>query len=604
MTDLKEKLANVSSAPGAYLMKDDAGKVIYVGKARNLKKRLASYFKSPDQLDMKTGVLVRQIVAFDTIITGTENEALILESNLIRRYRPRYNVILKDDKRYPSLRLDVQNPWPAISVVRKIENDGALYFGPFTSSRSVRQTLNFINKTFKLRKCKTKVLTKRDRPCLNCQMDGCLGPCCRKVDRAVYDGIVREVILFLKGRTPELIQEIETEMAAAAAVQAFEKAAELRDKMFGLKKILEKQVAISKDLKDRDVLALARSARHVVITRMAVRGGYLIDSRHFTFPPTLSTDAGILDAFIRQYYEKSRFIPPEILIPAEAEDAELLEGFLKTLKGKKVSLLQPRRGEKAHLLKMAVQNAGDRLRSLTESAETGIERLSRLQKRLRMQRFPERIECFDNSNISGTSPVAGMVVFENGAPKKSAYRKYKIRTVEEHDDYAYMAEVLTRRLGKGAQSEPYPDLLMVDGGKGQLGIALSVIRELGLEGAFEVAGIAKKDEKAGETEDKIYQPGRANPVIWGRDGDLLLFLQQIRDEAHRFAITFHRSRRRKNALTSEMDTIPGIGRQRKKALLKHFGSIRKIRAATLEELGAVPGISLKMAEAIRNTLRP
>ncbi len=598
--NLNQKLIGSPSAPGVYLMKNADGEVIYVGKARNLKKRLASYFKNSGQSDMKTGILIKQISTYETIITGTEQEALLLESNLIKRHRPRYNIILKDDKRYPSLRLDIKSPYPTLTMVRKTENDAALYFGPFTSSRAVHQTLKIIHGTFKLRKCKTRNLRHRTRPCLNYQMGVCLGPCCLDVDKAAYDEMVKEVMLFLKGRTSDLIRKIKNGMMSAARARDYENAAILRDRMFALEKILEKQVSVTTDFKDRDVLGIAGTPEFSVITILFVRDGHLMGTRHFHFTETLSTDAEMIAAFIRQYYEKTaHFVPKEILAPIFLEDAALTEDWLKSVKGEKVSILHPLRGEKVRLVQMAARNAENELKTLIASAVAERDLLARVQKKLKLNRMPERIECFDNSNISGTNPVAGMVVFENGKACKSAYRKYKIRTVTEQDDYAYMAEALKRRYGKGNKSAPFPDLLMVDGGKGQLNIVISVIKELNLDGRFDLIGIAKKDEKAGETRDKIYKPGRANPVNFGREEDLLFFLQRIRDEAHRHAISFHRKRRSETFIHSVLDTIPGIGEKRKHTLLKHFGSVKNIGKATPEEISTLPGMNRSIAEAVK-----
>lgn len=610
MNNLNEKLSGVPHEPGVYLMKDVKGQVIYVGKARSLKKRLSSYFIKPVQSNMKTGVpadmktevLVNKISTFETIITGTEKEALILESSLIKRYKPRYNVNLKDDKRYPSLRIDIKNPYPNLVIVRKIEKDGALYFGPFASSRSVHQTLKIIHKTFKLRKCKTRDFKNRSRPCLNYQMGACLAPCCLEIDKGTYNEMLKEVILFLRGRTPELIHKVKTQMMSEAGVQNFEKAALLRDRMLALEKTLEKQVAVTTDFKDRDVLAFARSPGFSLITMLFVRGGFLLGTRHFSFQETLATDEEMVGTFIRQYYEKTHFVPKEIFVPIYLQDTFLLQEWLRNIKGEKVDILWPRRGEKANLVKMAVQNAENELKNLIASTEADMDILIRLQKRLKMKRLPQYIECFDNSNISGTEPVAGMVVFENGKPKKSSFRRYKIKTVLKQDDYAYMAEILKRRFGKGEKSKPYPDLLMVDGGKGQLNIAVSILKELKLQGNFEIIGIAKKDEKKGDSQDKIYKKGRGNPVSFGREGDLLLLLQRIRDEAHRFAISFHRKRRTKKSMSSILDSIPGIGVKRKKTLLKHFGSIKNIRAATIEDLSVLPGMSINVAEAVKSGL--
>ena len=603
MTELTEKLPRVSTGPGVYLMKDADGKVIYVGKAGNLKKRLTSYFKKNNGMDIKTGILVRKIATFETILTHTENEALILESNLIKRHRPRYNVILKDDKRYPSLRLDVQNPFPTLSIVRKPENDGALYFGPFSSANAARQTHRFIEKTFGLRKCRNRRLKERTRPCLNYQMGSCLAPCSKKVDPETYGAIVREVTLFLRGRTPELVRTLKAEMTAAAGARDFEAAALLRDRMYALQRTLEKQVAVTADFQDRDVLAATRSDNLCLVTLLSVRGGYLMGMRHFRFEEALAPREETIAAFIRQYYEGSRFIPNEVLTPFPLEDADLLADWLTSVKGRRVHVMRPQRGERAALLRMAEDNARDGLEEwITErSADIGL--LTRVQKRLHLGQLPLRIECVDNSNISGTNPVAALVTFQGGRPDKSGYRKYRIKSVGDlNDDYASMAEVLKRRYGKGPDSEPFPDLLMVDGGKGQLNIALAVMGELGISDRFEVAAIAKKDEEKGETEDKIFRPGRANPILFGKDRDPLFLLQRIRDEAHRFAITFHRKRRAKSALSSVLDGVSGIGKKRKAALLRHFGSIRKMREATVEDLRAAPGMTANAAESLKAAL--
>jgi len=537
-------------------MKDAAATVIYVGKARNLKKRLASYFKGSGRVDLKISILVNKVNDFETVITRTEKEALILESNLIKRHKPRYNVVLKDDKRYPSLRIDLKEKYPNFSIVRKIGQDDALYFGPFASANAVRETLRIINKTFKLRKCKAKDFKTRTRPCLHCQMEGCLAPCCLDINPAVYQEQVNEAIMFLRGRTPNLIRKVKMQMAACAQAQEFERAARLRDKIYSLERTIEKQIAVTTDFKDRDVFAIARAAECSVITVLSVRGGFLTGTRHYNFSEIISSGPEMIAAFIRQYYERHAFIPDELLVASDLADADLTEEWLCAAKKKKVSILRPKRGEKVRLVNLAEHNAQNELKNLIASHSAEMDLLLRLQKKLKMSRLPERIECFDNSNISGIEPVAGMVVFENARAKKSLYRKYRIQTVTDHDDYAYMKEVLERRFGKGEASKPYPDLLMVDGGKGQLNIALAVIKELKLAGEFDLIGIAKKDETKGETRDKIFKPARANPLSFGREGDLLLYLQRIRDESHRFAITYHRNRRNKRSLRSALDSIP------------------------------------------------
>jgi excinuclease ABC subunit C len=600
---VEEKLSRTAHEPGVYLLKDEKNVIIYIGKALDLRKRLAAYFKNSGHSNMKTGVLVHKIFDFDTIITGNEKEALILESNLIKRHRPRYNVVLKDDKRYPSLRLDLKEKYPAFSIVRKIGEDNALYFGPFASAQAVRETLKTINKTFKLRKCRASDFKTRTRPCLHCQMEGCLAPCCLDVDPQIYRDHISEAIMFLRGRTTDLVAKIKKQMDAAAQAQEYEKAARIRDKMFSLERTIEKQIAVTTDFQDRDVFAIVRSNGYALVTVFNVMGGFIKGTRNFSFEEIMSTNDEAMGIFIRQYYEKTVTLPNEILVSLDLQDGQLIEEWFKTIKGKRVKILNPKRGEKAKLMAMVTHNAEKELRELMATRTAEMELLLRLQKKLKLTRLPERIECFDNSNISGTEPVAGMVVFEKGKAKKSAYRKFKIKAVPTHDDYAYMSEVLKRRLGKSTsrrKPQPFPDLLMVDGGKGQLNIALAVIKELSLEAQFELIAIAKKDEKKGETRDKIFKPRRMNPIGFGKDADLLLFLQRVRDEAHRFAITFHRKRRTKTTLQSQLDTIPGVGKKRKAILLKHFKRIKKIREADIEQLNALPGITRSAAEAVYN----
>jgi len=596
---VRVKLDMASGDPGVYVMKDVSGRVLYVGKARNLKKRLASYRKPEAALDIKTRVLMRKVADVETVVTRSEKEALILESNFIKRYRPRYNVNLKDDKRYPSLRLDTRQDYPKLTIVRKIQRDGAMYFGPFASAHAVRETLRFIDKTFKLRKCKRSEFRTRTRPCLHCQMQRCLAPCCMDVHKGDYADIVREVILFLNGRTPELIEKVRRDMEAAVAAREYEQAAALRDKMFALQKTLENQIAVNTDFKDRDVFGLAREENLALITLLTVRGGFLMGTRHFEFPDPMSTDGEVFSTFLRQYYEKAPDIPEEILLPMAMSDQALIVDWLIQLKGRRVRVLLPKRGEKAELLKMAVRNAAKAVTERSEALASELAVRDRLKQRLRLTRRPDRVECIDISNLQGSEPVASMVVFENGAPQKQSYRRYRVRTINGPDDYGAIAEILRRRFRQNASQRPYPDLLMIDGGKGQLNMALAVLEEFGLSKRLDVIGIAKPDAAKGESVDKIFTPGRADPVLLGGERNLLLFLQRIRDEAHRVAITYHRKRRGKRSMASVLDRIQGIGKKRKEALLAHFGSIKKIRAATLEDLRGVPGMNRSAAEAVQ-----
>lgn len=603
-TALVQQLENIPSTPGVYLFKDDHGKILYVGKARHLRKRVRSYFQPGRPHDPKTRVLLDKVISVETIITHTEKEAFILESNLIKRHRPRYNVVLKDDKRYPALRLDLRHPYPNLNIVRKIKRDGALYFGPYASSAAVRYTLKFIYKTFKLRKCRNHTFHHRTRPCLNYQMGLCLGPCSLDVDPNVYQSIVDEVIAFLRGRTPSLIAKIKAQMVAAANCEEFEKAAVLRDKVFALEKTIEKQVSVTSDFKDRDVVALVMKQGVTAIIVLQIRGGFLLGSRHYGFESALGTSEQQISAFLRQLYLTDQEIPPQILVNHSPDDSEMIALALSDQRRKKVMIVRPCRGEKFSLVQLAVQNAEKALQDNLEALSVHSDLLKRLQKRLAIPQLPIRIECFDNSNLFGTQPVAAMVVFEQGMPLLSAYRHYKIGFNEKPDDYAYMYEVLHRRYVKMEKENAFPDLLLVDGGKGQLNVALAVLRNLGLQNRFSVAGIAKRNEKIGEKTDKIYLPQRANPVQFGKDADLLLFLQKIRDEAHRSAITFQRKRRSKKTLKSLLDDLKGVGPKRKALLLKRFGSVEKIKTATVKDLTKLPGISDSLARNILSGLEP
>lgn len=600
---LQEKLASLPSEPGVYLMKDAKGHILYVGKARDLKKRVSSYFNKGAHRDVKTSVLTEKIASIDTLLTNTENEALILESNLIKKHHPRYNVILRDDKRYPCLRLDIKSPYPNLTVARKLQKDGALYFGPFASARAVRETLKFIHRTFKLRKCKGRTPERRERPCLNYQMALCLGPCSRPVTPAEYSSVVHEVTLFLKGRMPELIKQVKQQMEAAAARQDFEVAAAHRDRLFALQDTLEKQVATTVDFMDRDVVGMAREGRAALLMVLFVRGGFLLGNRPFYFSETVASDSEMVSSFVKQYYEDAPFVPKEVLLPTSPEDQPLLEEWLGEMKGEKVHIIMPQRGEKARLLEMATQNAKKSLAEHLRAALNKEKTLDRVQNRLRLNKRPERIECFDLSNIAGTEGVGAMVVFEKSQPAPQAYRKYRIRTAPAADDYAMLKEVLTRRYKEGDGKQPLPDLLMVDGGKGQLNMAVSVLEGLGRYGSFDVIGIAKKDPERGEAEDKIYKPGRKNPVNLKKDPDVLLFLQRVRDEAHRYVIAYHRKRRMMTYRESFLEGIPGIGTKRRVQLLKCFGSLKRIKEASLEELCNVPGMTRQAAQTLFKALR-
>ena len=597
-----EKYQQAPNAPGVYLMKDAKGRIIYVGKAKDLKKRLSSYFVKKKNYDAKTAALLEMIKDFEIIITSSGHEAFILESNLIKEHNPKYNVILKDGKNYPLLRIDMNETYPAIQRVRKIKNDRALYFGPYSSSHSVNKTLKQIQKIFKLRKCKNTQFKNRSRPCLNFQIKACLGPCCNDVSPAEYKKQVQDTILFLKGKSGQVVKKLKTNMMVFSSSMEYEKAAQMRDTIVAIENIMEKQVVVSPDLKDRAIIAFAAGKGRGVIVVMAVRSGYLIDTAHYPLDLGFKEPDEILSAFLAQYYKNSLFLPSFILLNQEIENSEFLEHLFTEKKGKKVTINIPIRGEKRRLVEMAHINALRELekRLLKEEAERAS--ILMLKELLGMEKLPSRIECFDNSNLSGQDPVSSMVVFKDGRPDKNGYRKFIIRDLDFQDDYAYMYQVLSRRFSKDPSEMAYPDLLVVDGGKGQLGMAVAVIKDLNIENRFLVAGLAKKNEAKGEKFDKIYIPGRSNPLNTTQAKKALYLLQQVRDEAHRFAITFQRKRREKRAQLSVLDTIPGIGPKKKKVLLKHFKGIAKMKAASIDEIAKLSGMNKPLAKALIHTL--
>ena len=601
LNNISEKLKNISDTPGVYLMKDENDVIIYVGKALCLKKRLSSYFNLSVKQNRKTKMLIKKTFDFEVILTKTEQEALILESNLIKRHKPKYNVILKDDKRYPCLKLNIKDKWPRLAMARKIEKNSAVYFGPFASPYAVKKTLKFIDKHFKLRKCRNQNIETKKRACLNFQMNLCFAPCENRISEIEYNEVVKETILFLKGKTPQLIGKITIDMQNAAEKKEYEKAAELRDKKFAIEKTLEKQLISNTDLIDRDVIGLAGSYNLYIITILYIRAGRLVGTKNFEFNNTIYNKQEIVSSFIRQYYEKEPFIPRQILIPFNIEDKKSNEEILFKLKQKKIKILYYKQGNKAELIKRAISNAKDILKRKVVSNKNIKNNLIKLKEILKIKNIPKRIECIDNSNTCGTNPVSAIVVFINGKPEKKAYRKYKIKT-DKNNDYDYMAEVLKRRFSPQKKEITFPDLLILDGGKGQLNIAISVLKQLDIKNKFEVIGIAKKNEAKKETEDKIYQYLRANPVNFGKNKQVLFLLQQIRDESHRFAISFHQNIRKRKTLSSILDNINGIGKKRKVILLKHYNSIKKLKTADTQEIRKLLKSDHKIAIRVKTAL--
>ncbi|MCK9526368.1 MAG: excinuclease ABC subunit UvrC [Limnochordia bacterium] len=604
--NLQHKLATLPTTPGVYLMLNEAGEVIYVGKAINLRNRVRSYFQKSAHHALKVQVLVENITDLEYIVTDSEMEALILENNLIKKHTPRYNVRLKDDKTYPYIKVTVQETFPRVLMVRKRLKDGARYFGPYTDVTAVKKTLSFLRTLFPVRSCsKTIEEGGQDRPCLNYHIGRCLAPCAGLINKEKYGEMIEEVLLFLEGRLDRLIPDLTSKMQEASAQLEYEKAARFRNQIRGLETLLERQKIVVDKAKEQDYVGYARHGELACVQVFFVRGGKLVGRDHFLLECSADEEGPeILRAFLQQYYEEASYIPREVLTPVPLGEPEVMETWLESLRGQRVYLRTPQRGAKKQLLDLVIRNAQvvlDETRSRNTFKQRALERaLQDLQELADLAEPPGRIEAFDISNLQGTNVVASLVVWEDGDFKSTDYRRFRIRGVEgSPDDYAAMAEAVSRRFKRGLDeqaAEPgehkfsvFPDLVLIDGGKGQLGVALGVRDELGLIMPF--LSLAEKREE-------IYLEGQSQPVIWSADSPGLLLLRRIRDEAHRFALTYHRNLRGKATRGSILDDIPGVGPKRKKDLIKHFGSIKKIRSATPEELAEVSGISSKLAAEI------
>ncbi len=594
--------------PGVYMFKEVSGRVIYVGKAKSLKKRVLSYFKPLADLPHKTFLMMKKAAGLDFIITSTEQEAFILESSLVKKLMPRYNIVLRDDKQYPCLRLDVREPYPRLRIARKIRKDGAIYFGPFSSANSVRSTLKVIDRVFQLRKCKGRGLPKRTRPCLNYQMDRCLGPCASNIAESEYGEILRQVRLFLEGRNRELIGQLKRDMGEAAEKLDFEKAAGIRDQISAIGRTIERQHVVSQRLEDQDIIGLAQSGGLYQVVILFVRKGYLVGSRDYLLRDRGASASEIIEAFLKQYYPREAFIPKQVLISDPIEDILAITECLSDLADRKIVIHRPSKGEKLRLVKMAVANAESLLAG--HSAWEKEDLMGLVQAALGLERTPRFIEGLDISNLHGDKAVGTIVSFVDGLPHKAGYRNYRLRTVNGIDDYGMMAELVERRVAKG----DLPDLFLVDGGKGHLSAVKRVVDRQDHSGATgdgggaypdvpEVISIAKPDEERQEKYDKIYVPGRKNPLRLREDHAVLLLMMRIRDEAHRRAISYHRKLRQKGVRESYLDLIPNIGIRRKKLLLKHFKDINAIAEASLDDLAEVPGISRSLAGNIFSYFR-
>ena len=587
---IQEQLKLLPTNPGVYLMKNEQAKIIYVGKAINLKNRVKSYFQSSKNHSPKVKSMVEKISDFEYIITANEIEALILECNLIKKYRPKYNISLRDDKTYPYIKVTLNEDYPTVSITRKILKDGAKYFGPYTSAGAVHEVLNLLKKLFQIRSCR-QMNTKR--PCLEFHIKRCLAPCTGRVAKSEYREMIKSLCLFLEGRNEVVLKELTNRMQIAAENFQFELAAKLRDQVLAIEKISAKQNIIIGS-SDQDIIGLARKADEACIQIFFIRSGKMIGRDHFLLNGTEDeTDSALLNAFLEQYYNKATFIPKEILLPVEIENEEILSAWLSQKKNGKVSFGLPQRGVKKEMVLMANDNAVVVLEEQMIKNSAGLEQtvgaMKDLGRYLRMEKELKRIECFDISHIQGSETVASMVVFSNGAPDKQEYRRYKLKSVEgKPDDFKSMQEVVGRRY---RQSDGImPDLIIIDGGKGQLNSALEIIRALG-HYQIPVVGLAKQFEY-------VFLEGQSEPVILPPNSKALYLIQRIRDEAHRFAITYHRKLRHKRNLVSVLDHIEGIGPTRRKALWDAFGSIAEIKKAKITDLTAVPGISENIANNI------
>lgn len=594
-------IATFPEKPGVYIMKDKKQKVIYVGKAVSLKNRVRSYFQSSKNLSIKVKSMVSKIETIEYIVTDTEVEALILECNLIKFHRPRYNILLRDDKQYPYIRITTNEPFPRLQVVRRVKKDGARYFGPFANAGAMREAIEVINKLFPLRDCKKDLsnIPLRERPCLNYHIKRCLAPCQGFIGEGEYNEIINNVIMFLEGKQDVLIDQLKVKMQKASDNLEFERAAVLRNQILALEKVLEKQKIVSTNMVDQDIIAMARGLDIVCVQVFFVRKGKLLEREPFILKNTDGvTRQEILTSFVKQFYDDAYFIPKEIIIEDEIEDIDTILNWLSHRKGSKVNIFIPKRGDKKRMVEMVAENA----RIYLDQRENQEEReklrtygaLEELKTHLNLETIPHRIEGFDISNTQGKESVASMVVFEEGKPKKEDYRKFKIKTVDGPNDFESMKEAVSRRfkraLYKDDKFKDLPDLILIDGGKGQLKYAREALRELNQD---HIPTIALAEEF-----EHIFIEGRDDPIILPRNSEALYLVQRVRDEAHRFALTFHRSLRSKRNLHSVLEDIPRIGKARRLSLLKTLGGLEGIRKASLEELIKVPGMSKASAQAV------
>ena len=604
---ITEQLNRLPHRPGVYLMKDTEGTILYVGKAANLHHRVRSYFSAGQKLSPKTRRMVARVAELDFLVTTSEQEALILELNLIKRHHPHYNVRLKDDKTFPYLKIDTGEDWPRVHVTRRLEQDGGRYFGPFASAKSVRQTLKVLKGIFPFRTCSKQITGTAPRACLEYYLGRCLAPCIGAVSRKEYAEVTRQVILFLEGKQEKVVKEIESKMNRAAEALDFEKAALYRDQVQALHEVIEGQKIATTVRGEQDVIAFAQERDLAYVQVFFIRNNKLTGRESFVLQGTRHEEPPqIMTSFIQQFYNSSPYLPPLLLLQYPVEDMAVIKDWLKSKRGTSVALQVPRRGNKKQLVDIAAENARQGLEQLKikqlaapKALDTA---LAEIEKELKLKGPPFRMEAYDISNIQGTAAVGSMVVFENGRSKPAHYRRFRIKTVSGANDYAMLHEVLRRRFKRslnGKTATPtdtwaiMPDLVLIDGGKGQLNAALSAIREIG--GSLPIASLAKENEE-------IFIPQQAEPIILPRSSPGLQLLQRLRDEAHRFAIGYYIKLRRRETFTSALDSIPGIGPRRKRALLRQFGSVSAIREASVEELAATIGVRESQAKSIKEYL--
>ncbi|AJE04460.1 excinuclease ABC subunit UvrC [Geobacter pickeringii] len=602
----KARLATLPNTPGVYLMKGARGEILYVGKAKSLRKRVRSYFGKHVESRWQIQFLMARVEELDVIVTDTEKEALILENTLIKQHRPRYNIDLRDDKTYFSLRMDMREEFPRLTIIRTVARDGAHYFGPYSSASAAREALKQLYKLFPLRHYPLETCRRRKRPCLFFQLRQCSAPCHGLISPEDYRALAEGAALFLRGKNRDLAKIFRERMGAAAAREQYEEAARYRDLLRAIEVTVEKQKVVTSG-GDTDVLGFCREGTELSLSLLFMRGGRLIGSRNFIVNWELDDAEGI-SSFLNEYYGREVLIPDEVLIPSPIGDEGILGELLSEKRGKRTTLTAPRRGTKAELVRLAVKNAEHSLREHRDR-EAGAEAvLGELKERLHLRTLPRRIECYDISTIQGRFAVGSRVSFRDAKADKANYRRYRIRTVAGADDFAMMHEVLSRRFARGVAEGDLPDLIIVDGGPGQLNILTAVLRDLRIEGV-DAASLAKSrverdmmGEHVTRSDERVFLPGRKNPVVLRQNSPPLLLLAQIRDEAHRFAITYHQTLRGKATVASILDAIPGIGVKRRRELLRRFGSVQSLRKASREELAATPSIPPTLAETIWTAL--